>query len=203
MHLQHRLGLDPVFLEEGGGAGRGQQFEPLRLQAPGGRNQLFGSVALRHSHQHRAGKRQRAAGPVLRLEKGHAERGIQAQHLAGGTHFRTQHRIHFGEHVEGEHRFLHADMRNVALGEIEIAQGFAEQDFGGDAGHRDAADLGDQRHRARGAWIGFQHVHRVVADRVLNVHQADHPHLAGDGAGVLANRSEVLFRNPDRRDDAG
>jgi len=59
-------------------------------------------------------------------------------------------------------------MRDVALGEIEIAQGFAKQDFGGDAAIGMPQTLETSAPCARRA-IGFQHVHRVVTDRVLNV----------------------------------
>ena len=38
---------------------------------------------------------------------------------------------------------------------------------------RHAGGFADVRHRARGARIHFQNVHRVALDGVLHVHQAD------------------------------
>ena len=51
-------------------------------------------------------------GGFLGLEVGQAEGGRHAQHLAGGAHLRSEHRVDFGEHVEGQHDFLHAEVRD-------------------------------------------------------------------------------------------
>ena len=53
-------------------------------------------------------------GGFLGLEVGQAERRRHAEHLAGGAHLRPEHGIHLREHVEGQHDFLHADVRDVS-----------------------------------------------------------------------------------------
>ena len=76
-------------------------------------------------------------------------------------------------------------------------------ELGGDIGHVDVADLGDQGHRAGCPGIGFQHIDCVLVDGVLHVHQAHHAHLAGDVRGVLADDLLILLRNFHGGDHAG
>ena len=51
--------------------------------------------------------RQRVARAGLALGERHAERAVDAHHLAGRAHLRPEHRVDVGEAVERQHRFLH------------------------------------------------------------------------------------------------
>ena len=51
-------------------------------------------------------------GRFLRLVESQSEGIGHAQNFSGGAHFRSQDRIDFREHIEGEHGFFHAEMGN-------------------------------------------------------------------------------------------
>ena len=78
-----------------------------------------------------------------------------------------------------------------------------EHDLGGELGHRDVADLRDQRDGPRAARVGLEDVDDIPGDRVLDVHQADDVQRDGDLARVVADGLQVQRRDADRGDDAG
>ncbi len=78
----------------------------------------------------------------------------------------------------------------------------AQHELRGDAGHRDIADLGHQRHGARGARVGFEHIDLVLADGVLDVHHAADLQLAADAQGVFLDGLDVFLRQRHRRNGA-
>ena len=57
----------------------------------------------------------------------------------------------------------------------------------------DVADLGNQRHGARSAGIGFQNINHIVGDGVLDIHQSDDAQFHGDSLGVFFNRIDMCF----------
>ena len=96
------------------------------------------------------------------------------------------------EPVEGQHRFLHRHRRldgqvaTVAARQQQtlrpqFGDAGTEHDPRGGLGQRHRGGLGDERCRAAGPGVGFQHVEHVVFQGVLHVEQAAH----ADPAGVL------------------
>ena len=63
--------------------------------------------------------------------------------------------------------------------------------------------LETRRHGATGTGVRFKDVDRVLADRVLDVHQADDAQLDSDLAVVLIDRVDVFGGDADGRDHAG
>ncbi len=79
-------------------------------------------VVVGHGNEDRPFERQRRLRRLLGLEIGQAERRRHAQHLAGGTHLRSEDGIHLGEHVERQHDLLHADVRNGLALQLQVAR---------------------------------------------------------------------------------
>ena len=59
-------------------------------------------VLAADGNQYRTGQRERGLSGFLSLVEGFAKGGGKSENLTGGTHFRSKHRIHLREHVEGE-----------------------------------------------------------------------------------------------------
>ena len=91
----------------------------------------------------------------------------------------------------------------MPLVEAERLHGFAKHELGRDAGHLDAADLGDERDRAAGARVRLDDVHLAVLDRELHVHEAHDLELRGNPARVVENRRLSVLGNRDRGEHAG
>ena len=106
------------------------------------------------------------------------------------------------EAVEGEDGFLDRPiLRPDFLGEPKLLERLAGHHPGGQFGQRHADGLADERHRARGARVDFQHIDGVAFHGVLHVHQADHLQLAGHGVGVFADRVDDALRERVGRQD--
>ena len=159
----------------------------------------LGLVLVIDGNQHGAFRRQRRVRALFRLEEGFSRGLRQAQHLSGGAHFRSQYGVHFREHAEGEHRFLHAIIRNLAILQPRHGRRTPRQILGNDLrsqrDHADAADLGHQRHSPGSPGIGLQHVHHIVLNGVLHIHQAYHMHLLRNAAGIIPDGLQMLGRN--------
>ncbi len=195
MPFQNGFHLNAPLLKKGRSAIRGQQLEAGFLKTPGGVRKFLGAVTLGNGEQHGTFHGQRSFRGFLRLVERQPERRINAQHFPCGTHFRPEHRVDLREHIEREHRFFDPEMRNVMMFQIEVSELLAKHNFGGNARHGNPAYLGNQRHGTRCAWVGFEHVDHILADRILNIHQPHHAHFARDGAGVLIDGLDVLLRN--------
>ncbi len=194
--------LDAVPHQELPRAFGGEDAEPHVLEALG-RFQNAALVPVRDRDEHRAFEREREFGRFLRLVEREAEIIGQAEHLAGGAHLRAEHRVDLGEHVEGEHGLLHAEMPERDPFQLEVGQLFTQHDLGRDLGHRDVAHLGNQGHGPRGAGVGLEDVHGAAGDRVLDVDEAHHAELQRDAARVFLDRFHVLVGKAHGRDDAG
>ena len=72
-------------------------------------------VLVLHAQKDIAVEGQVLAGAELRLPEGGAEIEVDAHHLAGRFHLRSQDRIDAEELVEGEDRFLHRDVLDLYL----------------------------------------------------------------------------------------
>ncbi len=119
----------------------------------------------------------RVPPPSWLLAKAMSNAG-ETHDLAGRFHLRAEYGVDFvAEAGEREHRLLDADMLcgarfEMLRRELEACQRFAGHDARRDFRNRNTNHLGDERHRARGARIDFEHVDVAVLDRVLHVHQA-------------------------------
>ena len=88
-----------------------------------------------------------------------------------------------------------------------LGERHAGHHLGRDVGHRHAGGLGDERHRAAGARIDFQHVQHLPAvfalDGELNVHQSDDAHVPGQRVRGLADFVQDRPGQAVRRNRAG
>ena len=98
-----------------GGAARADQAEAAAHQALRDRQQA-GLVGIRHADEGGALERQDRAGAELGLGEGDAEVAVDAHHLAGRLHLRTEQRVDAGELGEREDRFLDGDVGRDDLG---------------------------------------------------------------------------------------
>ena len=64
--------------------------------------------------------------------------------------------------------------------------------------HGRVTNLGDQRHRARCAGVGFQNENLAVFDGVLHVHEAANVEGFGNLSRVILDGGEVLTPFPQR-----
>ncbi len=148
---------------------------------------MAGLSGVLDAEEHPAGKRQDLAGGQLRLGKGQAEILVDPHDLAGGAHLRAQERVHPGEAPEGEDRLLHGEIGRLDFfGEAQLLQGVAQHHLGGQLGQGHAGGLADEGHGAGGPGVDLQDVDLVVLDRELDVHQAHHPQLRGQGPGLAS-----------------
>ncbi len=161
-------------------------------------------VLVGHGDQHRALQRQVLLGRLLRpcRRPGRTSRPCPAPRRSSASPGPSTGSTS-GNMLKGNTASLTPKCGILPLLEVQLRELLAQHALRGDPGHRDVADLRDQRHGARGPRIGLQDVDRVLADGVLDVHQPDHLQLHGDLAGVLVDRVDVLRRDADRRDDAG
>src|SRR5262249_22442338 len=116
-----------------------------------------------------------------------------------GAHLRSQRGIDAGEFVEGEDRGFHEALRHwqaagiLAGGEMtKVAEFFSCHQADGYLRERHTCRFRDERDRARGAGIHFQHVDYAVFDRVLYVHQADYPQRFREPHGVVFDCRQLL-----------
>ena len=92
------------------------------------------------------------------------------------------------------------ELRGRSFGSLKLASVSPAMIARRDLGDRQADHLGDERHRARGARVDFEHVDVAVLDGVLHVHQAADverqreraglPFELGDGLGVERMRRQ-------------
>ena len=157
-------------------------------------------VPVGHGDEDLAFGGQRVVGGGLALGEGGVEVLVDAHDLAGGAHFRAEQGVHDlalggAEAAERQHGFLDRDgrvqrqrgavagFRQHLVGAAELVDGDAGADQGRGLGHLHAGGLGDERHGAGGARVGFEHVEHVGGQGELDVDQAADAHAFGDGAG--------------------
>ena len=104
--------------------------------------------------------------------------------------------------VEGEHSFLGAVVVELLVLELQVFELGTEHQAGREAGHLGVANLGDERHRAGGTRVRFEHEHLAVFDSVLHVHEAAHVEGFGNLAGIILDGGQVFLGDGHRRDNA-
>ena len=87
----------------------------------------FWFVLSIYGNQNSAGQGKGGLDCLLGLVKCFAIGGRQSQNLSGGTHLRTQYRIHLLEHIEGERCLLYSVIWNILLLKSRDGGFFASQ----------------------------------------------------------------------------
>src|SRR4029077_2439491 len=172
-HLANLFGRYSLIGKEALGA-RGRHYLEAEREQQSHRVHDAGLVALADGDEYGALARHAGAAANLTFGERDLEAAIDAHHFAGRSHLRAEHGVDAREAGEGEHRFLHADVTELPLFQIEIRKLLAGHQPRRDFRHRRADHLGDERHGARCARVDLEHVNVAVFDGVLNVHQAYH-----------------------------
>ena len=113
-----------------------------------------------------------------------------AEHFAGGFHFRAKLGIDIRELLEGEDRHLDGRIRRSrieARAVAEIGELHAEADLCSEVAHRHARDLAEVRNRSRCTRVDLDDVDFAVHDDVLQVDEADGLELRAEHFGRLNN----------------
>src|SRR5215510_7006385 len=191
--LVDRLDAHAVAPENARGARRRHDRE-AQVDEPPRQRRHRALVARADRDEDLAEGRHRQTGRNLRLEIGLAEVVIEAHYLARGFHLRPQDRVDARELDEREDRFLDRDVWQVAPvpghpGLERLAEGGARCDLG----ERQPDRLGDERDGPGGTRIHLEDVDRVVADRELDVDEADHAEGLRESAGLAAQRLHLLL----------
>ena len=140
--------------------------------------------------------RQPRAGRGLRLGERGREVGGDAHHLAGRAHLRAEQRVGAGEAVERQHRLL--DRRRGRRADRRA--GRASASFSPSITRQASlasgmpGRLGDERHRARRARVGLDHVEVVAEHAVLDVDQPDHAERERERRASPARISSSISR---------
>ena len=205
IQLVYPLRRDSRLLDQSAGLSRRHNPEPAVRKSSGDLHH-FRFVSAVHRYQHSPAKRQLRLGRLLSLEKRFPVVRRKSQDFSGGTHFRSQDRIHLREHIKWEYGFLYAIIWNILLfqpryrrwssGQLRCNNIYCQRH------HADVADFGNQRNRTGRPGIGFQHVHFSVLNRVLHVHEASDMHFLSDLPRVFFDRLHIFCGNMHRRNDA-
>jgi len=202
MHFKNLFGLDSVFFQKPVRPLRGKNLKTDFFKRPR-RFQHAALVFFFHRNQNGSLRGKVLLSRFLCLVISQAERIGQAQHFAGGPHFRAQNRVDFRIHVKGKNGLLHAEVTERFVFQIQILKLFAQHDLRGQTRHGHIADFGNQWHRARGAGIRLQNVNHIIGDGVLYVHQADYSEFHGNFFCIVIDSFNVTQRNAHRRNDTG
>ncbi len=161
-------------------------------------------VEIVHRDQHAAAGRQMGSGRQLRLGKRMGKMSRVPHHLAGAAHLRTEPRICPWQFIERQHRLLHKKAIHLRrFGKAQFRQRLARLHLRGNFCHRHAGRLAHKGHGAAGAGIHLNHVHHVVFDGVLDVHQAAHAQRFAQLFSVIADDAQVVEADFVRRQHAG
>ena len=202
--LVHHFALDTGLLVELGGAFGSVDLEAELLELLADFDGLFRQVNLvGEADEHGTFVREEGTCGFLALVVSEGVVVGEAEHFASGAHFGAENRVHLRELVEGEHGFLGAVVVELLVLELEVFELGTEHEAGGEASHLRVTNLGDQRHRAACARVGFEDEHLAVFDGVLHIHEAANVEGFGNLPGVILDGGEVFLGDGHRRDDAG
>ena len=128
----------------------------------------------------------------------------QTADFAGGRHFDAQNRVGFRQTGEAELRRFNSNVVEVERASIGLFNGNAQDDFRRKFDQVDFQHLGNERERAAGAEVAFDHFDVVVTRQKLHVERSGNIQSLGDFSSDLfdsANRFDVQFlrREDDRR----
>ena len=101
------------------------------------------------------------------------------------------------------HRHHRAVLLRQHAGLDQVADAGAHHDQRRGLRQRDAERLGHERHGARGARVGFEHVEHAGADGELHVEQTAHPDALRDRQGRCAHPVDHVAAQSHRRQRAG
>ena len=178
-NLVHHFALHAGLLVELGGAFGSVNLEAELLEFLADFDGLFRQVNfVREANQHGTFVREEGTCGFLALVVSEGVVVGEAEHFTRGAHFGAENRVHLRELVEGEHSFLGAVVVELLVLELQVFELGTEHQAGSEAGHLGVANLGDQRHRAGGTRVRFEHEHLAVFDSVLHVHEAAKPYKA-------------------------
>ena len=202
--LVHHFALDTGLLVELGGTFGSVNLEAELLELLTDFNRLFGEVHLvRKADKHGTFVREEGTGGFLALVVSEGVVVGETEHFASRTHFGAENRVHLRELVKREHGFLGAVVVELLVLELEVFELGTEHEACGEAGHLRVTNLGDQRHRAACARVGFEDEHLAVFDSVLHVHEAAHVEGFSNLARVILDGCQVFLGDGHRRDNAG
>ena len=202
--LVHHFALHAGILVELGGTFGSVNLEAELLEFLADFDGLFRQVNLvGEADKHGTFVREEGTGGFLALVVGQGVVVGEAEDFTRGAHFGAENRVHLRELVEGEHSFFGTVVVELLILELEVFELGTEHQACCETGHLRVTDLGDQRHRAGCARVGFEHEHLAVFDSVLHVHEAANVEGFGNLAGVILNRSKIFLRDGHRRDNAG
>ena len=120
------------------------------------------------------------------------------------THLRAEDRVDFREHVEREHGFLDAEVRDLrAFLRPRLRKLPAQHDLRRDAGPSRCRRPSRQRHRAATPADWPRGCRRCRLRWRTGCSSGRRPSVRGRSSGVLLDGLDVLRRDADRRDDAG
>src|SRR5581483_466710 len=144
----------------------------------------LGFVGVGDGGDHGAARGHVNAGGDHRLVEGARILGIQPHDLAGALHLRPVADVHLRQLGEGEDGRFDGDalLVRVEAGLVALLpQALAQHHVRGGFDHRNAGDLAQIRHGARGARIDLQHLRGIglLINDELDVHQAAHFQAAG------------------------
>ncbi len=87
--------------------------------------------------------------------------------------------------------------------QVKAAQTLAKHQPCGKADHWNIADLGYEWNCSRCTGVNLEDINFPVGNRVLNIDKTENLQLNGDLPCVLLNCFPLIFRNADRRQNAG
>jgi hypothetical protein len=206
--LAHDLGLDAVAAQHICGARRGQDGE-AEVDSRRLTGKMHGPlVAVGHRDEHRA----RVGQPAVSRRAGSWRRPVPksvsmpmtspVERISGPSRASTTSPSAVRNRLNGSTASLtdigawagRVPPSPCAAGSSPSSRscgdGRAEHDPGGRLGERHPGRLGDERHGARGARVGLEHVEDVLRQGELDVHQPAHP----DALGELAGRGRAPAR---------
>ena len=125
-----------------------------------------------------------------------------AEHLAGGFHFRPELDIHIVQLFKAEHRNLDRNVIPLRVEPRSIAHGaelLPQHAAGGKIDHRHARYLADIRHGAARTGVDFDHIDLVVINNVLDIDKAHDVQRLCKPTGVIDNGLLLFFGDGTRR----
>ena len=170
---------------------------------PGGRR----LVAVGDGDEHGAAVGQLGAGGRLGLGERGREVAGDPHHLAGRAHLRARAASRRpAKRSNGSTTSLTHTWPLVGVrGQVEVGDPLAEHDPAGELGQRQPDRLGHERHRARGARVGLDHVQTRPSPWIANwtLSRPTTPSARAMPLGLLADLGEHLLAERVRREHAG
>ena len=189
-HLVQADIRDAVLFEIVGGS-LGGIDGPAKVTQPLGNGQRLFLILILYGDDHITVGQKVHARTLERLDHGFLKASGDAEHLAGGFHFRPKVDVCAVQLFKREHRHLDGDERLVRLQAILVAhlrQCFAEEGAHRKVNDRDVRNLADIRHRSGGTGIRLDDIHLLILDDELDIQKALDSQCKRKLSGVVHNR---------------